>query len=97
MSVQTLQGNHHLAISYTAPWLGPIHYDVESESPISVYVFDAANLNAWKSGMPATFLGGVEGTTKFSQDVWVPSRTVWYLVLVNGLFVPTAVYFNVRS
>ncbi len=97
MSVLTLQANHHLAVTYVAPWFGPAHYDVESEVPITIFVFDEPNFLAWKANQPSTYIAAAPNVQKWSQDVFLKSRSTWFLVLVNSNWQNSAVYYNVRS
>jgi len=97
MSVFTLQANHHLGVPFTAPLLGPVHCEVESEVSISVLVLDGPNFLAWKANQPYNYFAAAMGVQNFRQSVFVPSKTLWYLVMVNFGSLPTAVYFNVKT
>jgi hypothetical protein len=97
VSVFTLQANKHLAVPYNAPVLGPVHYEVEAEVPITILVVDETNLAAWRAGLPYNPIGGPVNVTRFQQDLYVPSHARWYLVMVNYSAFPVAVWYNVRS
>lgn len=97
MSVLTLQANRHFSLMYTSPWIGPVHYDVESELPVSIFVFDGPNLVAWRAGQQASYLHGVSGIVQQHQDLFLPSHTQFYFTIANFNLLPTAVYYNVRT
>jgi hypothetical protein len=98
MSVLSLEGNKHLAVAYTSPWLGNISYEVESDRPIAVLVLDEANLLAWRNQQNYVYLGGTAGAqvTAFTQTLFLPSNTKWFLVMVNYNYLPAAVWYRAR-
>lgn len=97
MSTFTLQANSNFAVPYTVPFNGRIRYEVESEYPTTTYVLDQANLMAFRAGQKFTYFGGFQSTNQHRQELTLPWRGMWYLVMVNFNTFPTAVHYNAWS
>jgi hypothetical protein len=97
VSVFTLQANHHAWFSYTVPANGRVRFDVESEIPTSTFVFDPKNFALFQGGQPYVPFGGLRNLRHHSQELTLPFRGVWYLVIMNTSSSPTAVTYTVWS
>jgi hypothetical protein len=97
MSVFTLPPNHNRWFSFNVPANGKITYEVESEQPTGVLVLDQVGINTWTSGKPASGYGPYVTTTKHYQQLVLPFRGPWYLVIANFTGQQTAVHYNVWS
>jgi hypothetical protein len=97
VSTITLQANHHWALPFTVPQSGKIRFDVDSELPTTTLVLDDTGLVAFRSGKPPQSYGGFANATKHKQEITLPFRGMWYMVVVNYNTVPTAVHCDVWS
>lgn len=97
MSILSIQPNHHYAVAYKAPFVGPTKVEVEAEYPIAVLIMDATNLVAWRAGQPANAIANFQGVKDIRQQLYLKPGLEWYLVLVNFGSVPTAVWYSVQS
>ena len=100
MSTFTLSANSHVAFSYAVPQNGRIRFDVESERPTATLVVDSKGLAEFKAGRYKEMhsYGGSAGLTHHVQELHLPFRGPWYLLIVN--WDPkqvTAVHYNVWS
>jgi hypothetical protein len=98
MSVVTVQANKNLAVQISVPLDRKVTYHVESEFATTVFLLDAANLAAMRSGQRYTYWGGNNTSQlKNHQTVTLPNSVfaTWYLVIVNYNPWPTAVSYTV--
>ena len=95
MSVLTLNPRYHLALPYSVPWNGRLRFEVESERPTTVLVFDSQNLALWRANQPSVYQWASANQLRHYQELRLPAGGLWFLVVVNPLATPTAVHYNV--
>ena len=96
MSVGILEAGKNLAMPFTVPWTGAINYFVESQHLTTAFAVDANSLLAFRSGQQYTYWGNNAPQLVHRQQVIVPFRGTWYLVIVNYNPFNTAVYYNLQ-
>ena len=96
MTVLSLRPGHHLAVPYSfTPQT--VHYQVESEFPTTVHVMSAEGLAQFRSGQQFQSFRTSGPLNIHQGDLQIAGPATWYLVIVNALAQPTAVYYHVWS
>jgi hypothetical protein len=86
MPTALLKPNTHLRVRYPVPRSGVIEYDVEAEPPVDTFVLDEDGLKEFNRGDEYIFsyYGGFTNRRKHHQEIRLPFRGWWYLIIKNS-------------
>ncbi len=100
-TVQTvlLNPDTHLRIRYPVPRNGLIEYTVEADgATVDTYVLDKEGLEEFnKGGEISSCYGGFTHRYEHYQELRLPFRGWWYLLIVNRSTQPVAVHYDVSG
>jgi hypothetical protein len=100
MPVALIKPNSHLKIKYPVPRGRRIEYEVESDKPVTTYVLDEEGLDQFYNGRAeyiTSYYGGFSGRRKHYQQLKLPFKGDWYLVIKNDQDKAVAVHYEVSS
>jgi len=95
-----LKRDSHLKIRYPVPRDGLIEYTVEADgAPVDTYVLDEKGLKEFNRGDDITsYYGGFTRRYSHHQEIRLPFRGWWYLLIVNpSRTEPVAVHYDVSG
>jgi len=101
MQTALLKPDTHLRIRYPVPRDGWIKYNVEADGvPVTTWVLDEEGLKEFNSGKKDVFsyYGGFVNRYKHHQELKLPFRGWWYLIIENrSQRDPAAVHYEVSG
>lgn len=99
MPTTTLKPDTHLRIRYPTPRRGVVEYHVEADRPVTTFVLDEKGLREfYKGGDVYSYYGGFYGRREHHQELRLPFRGWWYLVIENlSETEPVAVHYEVSG
>lgn len=85
MPTVLLEPDTHLKIRYPVPRNGLVEYTVEADGyPVTTYVVDEQGLKEFNRGEDiGSYYGGFTKRYKHHQELRLPFRGKWYLLVVN--------------
>jgi len=99
MPTALLKPNSHLRVRYWVPRGGLIEYSVEASRPVDTFILDEQGLKEFsKRGSDVySYYGGFPNRYEHSQELRLPFRGVWYLVINNPHRESVAVHYDVSG
>jgi hypothetical protein len=99
MPTETIRPNSHLLLKYFVPKGGVIHYRVESSRPVDSYVFDEIGVKEFygKRDYVESYYGGFPNRRRHDQEIKLPFKGPWYLLIKNNQSETVGVYYEVSS
>lgn len=101
MRTALLQPDTHLRIRYPVPRDGWVEYTVEADGvPVTTWVLDEEGLKEFNNGRKDIFsyYGGFANRYKHHQELRLPFRGWWYLIIENTSHDdPAAVHYDVSG
>ena len=103
MTMQTMQTvllepDTHLRIRYSVPRNGLIEFTVEAGgAPVDTYILDEEGLKEFNKGGDVSYYGGFTNRYEHHQELRLPFRGSWYLLIVNRNSQPVAVHYDVSG
>ena len=99
MPTSLIEPKGYLRIRYRVPPRGLIEYKVEADRPVSTYVLDEEGLEEFLGrGKDITsYYGGFYNRYEHRQEIRLPFRGWWYLVIDNTSRYPIAVHYEVSG
>lgn len=86
MPTTLLRPDTHLRIRYPVPHRGLIEYNVEADQPVDTFVLDRNGLMEFLDGKDDyiySYYGGFTNRYKHHQEIKLPFRGWWYLIIRN--------------
>jgi hypothetical protein len=101
MRTALLKPDTHLRIRYPVPSDGWIEYTVEADgAPVTTWVLDEDGLKEFNNGKKDVFsyYGGFPKRYKHHQELKLPFRGWWYLIIENNdRYEPAAIHYEVSG
>jgi hypothetical protein len=99
MAFATLRPYSYLKVRYPVPKRGLIDYKVEAERPVDTFVLDEEGLREFlgKGRDVYSYYGGFSNRYEHHQELRLPFRGWWYLVIDNNQDEPVKVYYEVSG
>jgi hypothetical protein len=95
VSLATLKPNEGLSLKYRVPRRGLVEFVVEAERPVHTYVLDPEGLDAFNHGKTDRSFGGFMTRQRHHQELRLPFKGTWYLVILNPHDEPVAIGYDV--
>ena len=74
-----------------------MEFEVEADRPVNTYVVDREGLEQFSHGRPEfPAYGGFARRKRHFQEVRLPFRGPWYLIVLNPSDKPATVHYQVR-
>ena len=101
MPVALLKPDTNIRVKYPVPRNGIVEYAVEADRPVSTFVLDEKGLNQFDSGEGGyvrSYYGGFSNRCEHHQELRLPFKGSWYLLIVNANEKePAAVHYEVSG
>lgn len=100
MPIATLKPNTNIRIRYRVPRNRRIEYEVEADQPVDTYVLDDKGLEEFDHGKNAyiySYYGGFANRRHHQQELRLPFRGYWHLLIVSHNEEHVAVNYEVLS
>lgn len=99
MPTQTLPARNYVYITFEFSSVGWLHqsrinYYVESERPVDTWIVDEQGFHQFQNGQLFTYFGGFQNTLEHRQEIRVPQAGIWYLIIHNLGYEPTAIHYE---
>lgn len=95
MPVDIIQPQSHLALEYDVPRRRTVEFEVSANLPVSTYVLDEDGYDAFQQGESIPSYGGFTDRREHHQELILPFRGRWVLLIVNKLNEDVAVSYDV--
>jgi len=99
MPMALIKPRGYLRVRYSVPRRGLIEYYVQADKPVSTYVLDEQGLSGFlgKGEDVYSYYGGFPSRREHRQELRLPFRGWWYLVIDNDNREPVAVHYEVSG
>ena len=99
MPTALLKPNGHLRVRYRVPRRGLIEYKVEANRPVTTFVLDEEGLKEFmgRGEDVYSYYGGFSKRREHYQELRLPFRGWWYLVIDNPNKEPVAIHYEVSG
>lgn len=99
MATALLKPKSYLKVRYSVPRRGLVEYKVEADHPVTTFVLDEEGLSEFlgRSGDVYSYYGGFPNRYEHRQELRLPFRGWWYLVIDNRHREPVAVHYEVSG
>jgi len=99
MPMALIKPRGYLRIRYSVPRRGLIEYNVQADKPVSTYILDEQGLSEFlgKGEDVYSYYGGFPRRREHRQELRLPFRGWWYLVIDSDNKEPVAVHYEVSG
>jgi hypothetical protein len=99
MPTALIEPGSYLRVRYSVPKRGLIEYSVEADRPVNTYILDEEGLKEFlgKGEDITSYYGGFYNRYEHHQELRLPFRGWWYLVIDNENHDPVAVHYEVSG
>jgi len=99
MPMALIKPRGYLRVRYSVPRRGLIEYYVQADKPVNTYILDEQGLSEFlgKGEDVYSYYGGFHNRREHRQELRLPFRGWWYLVIDNENREPVAVHYEVSG
>jgi len=96
MPTFSLGGQQYQIIRFTVPPSRKpgVHYIVESQFAIAVYLVDKEGLDDFEDDRPFAYFSGYKNRRYFDEEIDLPNSGRWHLIIWNTNNNPTAIHYE---